>query len=167
MRGYYNLPAETAETIRDGWLFTGDIGKVDEDGYVYILDRKKDLILVKGINVYPREVEEVLGRHPRITEAAVVGRRDAHKGEVPVAVCAAEEGVKIDPLEVIRFCREHLAPYKIPHQVIFLPELPKTATGKILKREVRRLMEEGKLEEYAARVLAARAAKAKAPRAER
>jgi long-chain acyl-CoA synthetase len=146
MKGYYRLPGQTAAALRNGWLFTGDIGKVDEEGYLYLLDRLKDLILVKGLNVYPREVEEVLRRHPGIAEASVVGRGDPHKGEIPVAVCAAREGATLDPLQVIRFCREHLAPYKVPHQVIILPDLPRTATGKILKREVRRLLEEGKIE---------------------
>ena len=104
----------------------------------------------------------MIRRDPRIAEVAVVGRRDPHRGEIPVAVCAAAEGETLDPLQVIRFCREHLAPYKVPHQVIFLPELPKTATGKILKREVRRLLEEGKLAEFAAQVKASRAAAAAA-----
>lgn len=162
MKGYYNLPAATAETVRAGWLFTGDIGKLDGEGYLYILDRLKDLILVKGCNVYPREVEEVIRRDGRIAEVAVVGKRAPHRGEIPVAVCAAADGKEVDPLQVIRFCREHLAPYKVPHQVIFLPELPKTATGKILKREVRRLLEEGKLSEFAAQVASARAAAAEA-----
>ncbi|MDD5557665.1 MAG: long-chain fatty acid--CoA ligase [bacterium] len=137
MRGYHNLPRETKETIRDGWLRTGDIGKMDEDGYIFILDRKKEMILFHGMNVYPREIEEVLYAHPDVAEAAVVGRSDRHRGEVPVAFVSLKEGGRARPADLVAHCRESLASYKVPHRMTIMERLPRTSTGKILKRELK------------------------------
>ncbi|MCX6356754.1 MAG: long-chain fatty acid--CoA ligase [Candidatus Aureabacteria bacterium] len=138
MKGYLNRPRETKETVRDGWLLTGDIGRIDEDGYIYILDRKKDMILFHGMNVYPREVEEVLYGHPAVAEAAVVGAPDRHRGELPVAVISLKEGCRAEASEITEYCKGSLAPYKIPHRIVFVDRLPRTATGKILKRELKK-----------------------------
>jgi len=134
MKGYLNQPEATAESIRNGWFHTGDLGMVDEDGYVYIVDRKKDLIIVGGFNVYPREVEEVLYKHPAVAEAAVVGIPDQMRGEIPKAFLVLKPGHKATSREIINFCRENLANYKCPREVEFKDELPKGANGKILKR---------------------------------
>ena len=137
MRGYYNLPRETEETLKRGWLYTGDLAKIDEDGYIYIVDRKKDMINVRGLAVYPREVEEVLYSHPAIAEAAVIGVKDKTKREVPKAFLALKEGRKLSKKEIIKYCQEKLASYKVPHKIEFRKELPKTSTGKILKRALK------------------------------
>jgi long-chain acyl-CoA synthetase len=137
MRGYWKQPEETARTLRDGWLYTGDIGHCDADGYYFITDRKKDMLLVNGINVYPREVEEVIYQFPGVKEAAVIGVTDARKGEQPVAYVAPEEGKTLDEKALIAHVREHLADYKVPRRVLFLPALPRNATGKILKTALR------------------------------
>ena len=137
MKGYWNNPEATAEVVRDGWFHTGDLGYADEDGYFYIVDRKKDLVIRGGFNVYPREVEEVLYTHPAIAEAAVVGRADERLGEEVVAYVALKAGARADEQDVIAFCRERMAPYKYPREVKFLSALPKGPTGKILKKELR------------------------------
>lgn len=137
MMGYLNHPRETKETIRDGWLLTGDIGKLDDDGYIYILDRKKDMILFHGMNVYPREIEEVLFTHPSVAEAAVVGKPDPRRGEVPVAFVSLKEGERIEAPALIQYCKQFLAGYKVPHRIIISEKLPRTATGKIIKRELK------------------------------
>ncbi|HWP48565.1 MAG TPA: long-chain fatty acid--CoA ligase [Candidatus Limnocylindrales bacterium] len=137
MLGYYRLPEATQSVLRDGWLLTGDIGKLDEDGYLYILDRKKDMLLVRGINVYPREIEEVLLSHPQIVECAVIGVKDEQRGEVPKAFIVLKEGAALTEREIRRYCMEKLARYKIPRYIEFRKSLPKTPTGKILKRELR------------------------------
>ncbi len=139
MVGYWNRPEETREALRDGWLYTGDIGHMDEDGYTYITDRKKDMLLVNGINVYPREVEEVMYEFPGIREAAVIGRPDPRKGEQPVAYVALNEGATLDEPALHEFLRERLADYKLPKHVIVLPALPRNATGKILKTALREM----------------------------
>jgi long-chain acyl-CoA synthetase len=139
MLGYLNQPEETRKVMRGDWLLTGDIGYKDEDGYIYITDRKKDMLLVNGINVYPREVEEVLYQFPGIKEAAVVSRPDPRKGEQPVAFISANEGVTIDPRAVIHFLRGKLADYKVPRSITVLPALPRNATGKILKTSLREM----------------------------
>ena len=133
MRGYWNAPAETARTFRDGWLLTGDVGHRDTEGYFFITDRKKDMLLVNGINVYPREIEEVIYRFPGVKEASVVGVPDARRGEQPVAFVAAHEGVTLAERDLLHFVREKLADYKIPKHVVFVPALPRNATGKVLK----------------------------------
>lgn len=140
MKGYYNRPQETKEAIKDGWLYTGDLAKKDEDGFLYIVDRKKDMIVVRGLNVYPREVEEVLYSHPKVAEAAVIGRGDVRKGEIPVAIISLKKGEKVTEKEIIQFLKEKLANYKVPHRIYFRESLPKTATGKILKKELKNLV---------------------------
>jgi len=137
MRGYLNRPRETKETIRDGWLLTGDIGTLDEDGYLYIVDRKKDMILFHGMNVYPREIEEVLYSHPRVAEAAVVGAPDTHRGEVPVAFVSLREGGGDPVRELVSWCRRHLAAYKVPRRIVVRDKLPRNAAGKIVKSGLR------------------------------
>ena len=138
MLGYWNNPEETAKAMRGDWLLTGDIGYRDTDGYYYITDRKKDMLLVNGINVYPREIEEILHQFPGVKEAAVVGVPDPRKGEQPVAYLAPADGVTLDEKAVLQFVRRNLADYKVPRQVIILPALPRNATGKILKTELRK-----------------------------
>ncbi|MCW2498434.1 MAG: long-chain fatty acid--CoA ligase [Frankiales bacterium] len=137
MKGYYGDPVATAEAVRDGWLHTGDLGYEDEDGFLFVVDRKKDLIIRGGYNVYPREVEEVLYAHPSISEAAVLGRPDDRLGEEVVAVVSLRPGTHVTADEVVAFCRERLAAYKYPREVRVLDELPKGASGKILKKELR------------------------------
>jgi long-chain acyl-CoA synthetase len=137
MAGYWNQPEETAAALRSGWLFTGDVGRMDADGYTYITDRKKDMLLVNGNNVYSREIEEVLYQFPGVREAAVVGRPDARKGELPVAFVALNEGVHLDIAVMQQFLRDRLADYKVPRQIFELPQLPRNATGKILKTNLR------------------------------
>jgi long-chain acyl-CoA synthetase len=138
MMGYLNHPRETKETIRGGWLLTGDIGKIDDDGYIYILDRKKDMILFHGMNVYPREIEEILFGHPAVAEAAVVGKPDPRRGEAPVAFVSLKEGERVEPSALIKYCKQFLAGYKVPHRIVISEKLPRSATGKILKRELRK-----------------------------
>ena len=135
MKGYYNMPEETAYTIKEGWLFTGDMAKMDEDGYFYIVDRKKDMIIVGGFNVYPREVEEVLYNHPSVVEVAVVGVPDANLGEAVKCFVVTKEVLSEE--ELIVYCKEHLAKYKLPTSIEFLDELPKNTTGKILRRALK------------------------------
>lgn len=137
MKGYWNMPEETINTIRDGWLYTGDIAYMDDEGYLYIVDRKKDMIIASGYNVYPREVEEVLYEHPAIKEAVVIGIPDAYRGENVKAVIVLKEKTKLSENELIEYCREKLAPYKVPRVVEFREELPKTSVGKILRRRIR------------------------------
>jgi long-chain acyl-CoA synthetase len=136
MKGYYKMPEETKKTIKDGWLYTGDLARMDEDGYFYIVDRKKDMIIVGGYNVYPREVEEVFYQHPDIVEAAVFGVPDPNRGEAVVAYVVAK-----DPLLTVEqlhaYCKEHLAKYKLPLVIEIIEELPKGGTGKILRRALK------------------------------
>ncbi|UYG96890.1 fatty acid--CoA ligase family protein [Cytobacillus firmus] len=136
MKGYYKLPEETAATIRDGWLYTGDLAKRDEEGYFYIVDRKKDLILVGGYNVYPREVEEVLYNHREVVEAAVLGVPDPNLGEAVKCYVVTNNPQLTEEL-LLAYCAEHLARYKVPSSVEFLEELPKNTTGKILRRALK------------------------------
>ncbi len=137
MRGYLNRPVETAEALRDGWYHTGDLGRADADGYYYIVDRKKDLILVGGLNVYPREVELVLCAHPAVSEAAVVGIPDPVRGEAPKAFVILRDGQPAGVQELLQWCRQRLANYKVPRSIVVVPDLPRTVTGKILKSEIR------------------------------
>jgi len=137
MLGYWNNPAETARAFRNGWLLTGDIGYRDADGYFYITDRKKDMLLVNGINVYPREIEEIICQFQGVKETAVIGVPDARKGEQPVAYVAAAEGETLNEKAILQHIRNKLADYKVPKKVVFLPALPRNATGKILKTVLR------------------------------
>ena len=135
MKGYYNNPEETKKTIdEDGWLHTGDIAKMDADGYFYIVDRKKDLIIASGFNIVPREVEEVLFMHPKVMEAAVIGVPDPKRGETVKAFVVLKDGQSATVEEIRNFCKDKLAPYKVPTLVEFRKELPKTQVGKVLRR---------------------------------
>jgi len=138
MKGYYNNPQATAETIKDGWLYTGDIGKVDKDGELFILGRQKEMIIVKGQNIYPSDVEDVLYTHPKVVEAVVVGIPDELRGEVVRAVISLKVGKAATEREIKQFCLGRLANYKVPKQVIFLDSLPKTITGKIRKEDLKK-----------------------------
>jgi len=139
MRGYWNLPKETSNVLsNEGWLHTGDIGFMDEDGYVQIVDRKKDMILVSGFNVFPNEVEGIIAAHPDVLEVGVIGKPDEHSGEVVMAV-VVKKGDSLDEDTLRSFCRESLTSYKVPKSIIFTDELPKTNVGKILRRELRDL----------------------------
>ncbi len=135
MAGYWNRPDETAKCLMPGgWLRTGDIARVNEDGYFYIIDRLKDIIIVSGFNVVPREVEEVLFEHPKVLEAAVAGVPDPKSGEAVKAYVVLKAGQAATPADIIAFCRERLTPYKVPKQVEFRTKLPKTMLGKFLRR---------------------------------
>lgn len=137
MMGYFNKEEETAEVLRDGWFYTGDLGKLDEEGYLYIVGRKKDLVIVGGFNVYPREIIEVLLTHPKIADAHVFGVEDQAKGEAVKALIVPQPRTKLAFEEVLDFCRENLAPYKVPRFIEFVKELPKTATGKVIRDRVK------------------------------
>jgi long-chain acyl-CoA synthetase len=137
MVGYWNKPEATAETIRDGWLHTGDLAIEDEDGYFSIVDRLKDMIIVSGFNVYPREVEETLFRHPAVADAAVVQYPDPYQGESVMAFIVLKPGQTATEQEIIDFCRSQIAVFKCPRRVVFVDELPKNNTGKVLRRELR------------------------------
>ena len=139
MKGYWNQPEETAKAVRNGWLLTGDLGYRDQDGYFFITDRKKDMLLINGINVYPREIEEVMYQFAGVKEAAVIGQPDPRRGEQPVAFVAPKEGVTLDENALLHFVRSRLADYKVPRRVTILPALPRNATGKILKTSLRTL----------------------------
>ena len=136
MKGYYNRPDETAKTIRDGWLCTGDMGMMDKEGFVKIVDRKKDMILVSGFNVYPNEIEDVVASHDKVLEVAAVGIPDDKSGEV-VKIFVVKKDKSLKEKELIAFCRENLTGYKVPKEVEFRDELPKTNVGKILRRALR------------------------------
>ena len=137
MRGYWNNPEASAEALRGGWLHTGDIGMFDERGYLFLLDRAKDMIISGGNNVYPREVEEVIIQHPAVNMVVVLGIPDAYWGEAVHAVIVCEPDQAVTPQEIIAHCADHLAGYKKPKSVEFVDELPVSGYGKILRREVR------------------------------
>lgn len=139
MKGYWNMPEETANTIRDGWLYTGDLAMMDADGFFYIVGRKKEMILASGFNVYPIEVEDVIYSHSKVLEAAVIGVPDEYRGETVKAIVVTKENECITEDELIQFCRERLAAYKVPKEIAFVEELPKTAVGKILKRTLKEM----------------------------
>jgi long-chain acyl-CoA synthetase len=136
MKGYHNMPTETQNTLRDGWLYTGDIARMDEDGYFYIVDRKKELIKPGGYQVWPREVEEVICDHPKVLEAGVAGIPDPYRGESVKAWVVVAPGESLTEEEIIAWCKENLADFKAPSEVEFRDELPKTTVGKILRREL-------------------------------
>ena len=139
MLGYWNQPDESAKALRNGWLLTGDIGYRDEEGYYFITDRKKDMLLVNGINVYPREIEEIIYQFPGVKEAAVIGKPDSRRGEQPIAFIAANEGQHVEEKALQQFVRKKLADYKVPRRVVQVPALPRNATGKILKTALREM----------------------------
>jgi acyl-CoA synthetase (AMP-forming)/AMP-acid ligase II len=140
---YWKKPKDTKNTIIDGWLHTGDIGCYDENGYVYIVDRKKDKIITGGENVFPREVEEILYRHPSVHEAAVIGIPDPYWVEKVHAVVSLKKGATATAEELIAFCKKNLAGYKSPKSIEFMEALPKNASGKIVRRELREKYWEG------------------------
>lgn len=153
MQGYWNRPDETASTIRNSWLYTGDIAYMDEDGFCFIVDRKKDLIITGGYNVYPRDVDEVLYEHPKVKEAVAVGIPHATRGEIVKAYIVPKDGEVIEQSEIIEFCSKKLAKYKVPRRVEFRTELPKTLVGKVLRRALRQ-EEVEKLEQRSKRRMA-------------
>jgi len=141
MRGYWNQPDKTEEALRGGWLHTGDIGYMDGDGYLYLVDRKHDKIITGGLNVYPREVEEVLSAHPAVAQVAIFGVNDPLWGEAITAAVVAREGMKITLEELTEFCKERLAGYKRPKRIYFLEDLPKNLYGKVLRKELKKRFE--------------------------
>jgi long-chain acyl-CoA synthetase len=143
MKSYWQMPEETEKKLKDGWLYTGDLGKFDEDGFIYIVERKNDMIISGGVNIYPREIEEVLYKHQAVSEASVMGVPDEHWGEAVKAVVVLKEGATATGDEIISFCGEHLAGYKKPRSVEFWDELPKSPQGKILKRVIKESFKEG------------------------
>jgi long-chain acyl-CoA synthetase len=143
MRGYWKQPEATAEALRDGWLYTGDLATVDEDGYISIVDRKKDMVIVSGYNVYPREVEEVLFKHPAVADVSVIGVPDDYQGESVMAVVVLKPDQTATEQEIIDYCRDQIAVFKCPRKVLFREALPKNNTGKVLRRELRESVAQG------------------------
>ena len=139
MKGYWKKPEETAEVLRKGWLHTGDVGYVDEDGYFWITDRKKDLIIKAGENISPRAIEEVLFRHPKVSEAAVIGIKDEVYGENLKAFVVLKPGREATAEEILEHCRQNLTSFLVPKEITFLKALPKSLVGKVLKKELRKL----------------------------
>ncbi len=137
MKGYWNKPEATAEAIKDGWFYTGDIGMMDEEGFIYIVDRKHEMIITGGLNVYPKEVEEVLYRHPAVFEAVVIGVPHERWGEAVKAVVVLKEGAKVSEEELITYCKGKIADYKVPKSIDFVESIPKGAAEKILRKEVK------------------------------
>jgi long-chain acyl-CoA synthetase len=142
MKGYWNRPEETAHELKDGWLHTGDIAVQDEDDYFHIVDRKKDMIIAGGYNIYPREIDEVLFQHPKIADAVAVGINDAYRGETIKAYVVLKPGEAADEKDIINFCRQKLAAYKSPKMVEFRESLPKSTVGKVLRKILREEEEE-------------------------
>ena len=138
MGGYWNKPEETRMVLRDGWLYTGDIGRFDDEGYLYIVDRKKDMLIYKGYNVYPRDLEEVMAKHPAVQQCAVVGKPDPEAGEIPVAFVALKAGARATAEELLEYCAKNVSAYKKIRQVIFKSQLPVSGAGKVLKTELRK-----------------------------
>ncbi len=139
MKGYYKKERETKEALKGGWFHSGDIGYMDEEGYLYIVDRKKDMIIASGFNIYPRDIDEVLYEHPRIQEACTIGVPDPYRGETVKVFIVPKAGESLTEDEIIAFCREKLAPYKVPKMVEFMDSLPKSIIGKVLRRELREM----------------------------
>src|SRR5690606_34997981 len=138
-RGYWNNHIATADTIRDGWVYTGDMGMLDEDGMLHLVDRKKDMIISGGENIYSREVENALLQHDAVSECAVIGVPDSKWGESVCAIVVLKPGVRVSDSELIEFSKSQIASYKKPRKIVFVPELPKLVTGKINKLELRKL----------------------------
>lgn len=164
MKGYYNRPDATADVLRNGWLYTGDIATMDEEGYFYVVDRKKDLIISGGYNIYPREIDEVLHAHPKIKEAVSVGIPHPARGEIVKAFVVPQDGEELSRSDVIAYCRKKLANYKVPKKVEFRKDLPKTMVGKVLRRALRE-EEEAKLAEKEKRHALKQAARSQAGQA--
>jgi long-chain acyl-CoA synthetase len=137
MKGYWGRPAETEAVLKDGWLYTGDIGKVDETGFLYIVDRKKDLVISSGFNVYPREIDEVFYQHPGVLEACAIGVPDEYRGEAIKVFVVRRPGMEVTEEALMTHCRERLAAYKRPREIQFVDSLPKSIIGKVLRKELR------------------------------
>jgi long-chain acyl-CoA synthetase len=137
MKGYWNQPQETAEVLKDGWLYTGDIGKYDEDGYIFIVDRKKDMLIYKGYNVYPRDLEDVINAHPAVAQSAVVGKYDERSGDIPIAFVELVPGGTASEEELLTYANGKLAAYKKIKLIKIVEALPASGAGKILRRELR------------------------------
>ncbi|NLV21450.1 MAG: long-chain fatty acid--CoA ligase [Syntrophomonadaceae bacterium] len=137
MKGYWNDPEETANQLKDGWLHTGDIAYQDEDGYIFIVDRAKDLIIAGGYNIYPQEIDNMLLQHPQVADAMTIGIPDEYRGETVKAFVQLTEGATVNETELIAYCRDHLAAYKVPRSIEIRKSLPRSATGKALKRLLR------------------------------
>ena len=137
MKEYWNLPKETAEALKGGYLHTGDLAKVDENGYIFIVDRKKDMIITGGFNIYPAEVENYINAHPKVAQSAMFGMQDEAKGEVGWAAIVLKEGMDATEEEIIGYCRSQMATYKCPRRVVFLESLPVNVMNKILRRKLR------------------------------
>ena len=146
MKGYLNKPDETKDVLRDGWLYTGDIGFLDEDGYLTIVDRKKDVIVASGFNVYPKEIDEILFAHPKILEACTIGVPHEYRGETVKSYIVLKENEMTDAQEITEYCRERLAPYKVPRIIEFIETLPKSPIGKILRKDLRALAQKHNIE---------------------
>jgi len=144
MKGYWRDPDASKHSLRGGWLHTGDVGCLDEDGYLFLMDRSHDMIISGGENIYPREIEEVLVRHPAVREVAVIGIPDEEWGEAVKAVVSTVDGGEVTAEELIEFCRDHIASYKKPRSVDFVDELPRNNYGKIVKRELREAYWQGR-----------------------
>lgn len=134
MKGYWKNPGDTAAALRDGWLYTGDIATMDEEGYFYIVGRKKDMIIASGYNIYPTEVEDIIYQHPAVKETCVYGVPDTYRGETVKAAVIIKEGRTVSEAEIRAFCRQRMARYKVPREFEFRKQLPKSAVGKILRR---------------------------------
>jgi len=139
MKGYYKKPEETAQVLKDGWLYTGDIGFLDEHGYLTIVDRKKDMIIASGYNVFPQEIDEILSTHPKVLEACTIGIPDVYRGEAPKSYLVLKKGEQVSKEEIITYCKEKLAAYKVPREIEFIDDLPKSAVGKTLRKELREI----------------------------
>lgn len=140
MQGYYKLPEETARAFTtDGFFRTGDIGRIDDDGHLYITGRLKEMLIIGGENVFPREIEEVLNRHPAVADSGVIGVHDPIRGELPIAFVEPREGESVEPSSLLSWCRTYLAGYKVPREIRILPSLPRNPTGKIMRRELKKL----------------------------
>jgi len=137
MKGYFRRDEETASVLKDGWLYTGDMARIDEDGYIYIVDRKKDLIIIDGMNVYPREVEDIVVKHPAVEECAMVGIPDGRGSETPILFIKKKENTLLTEEEIREHMRGKVASFKTPRRIIFVEEFPKTATGKIKKTDLK------------------------------
>jgi len=145
MKGYYKKPQETAEVLRDGWLHTGDMGYYDSDGYFFMVDRKKELINVGGEKVFPREVEELMYKHPAVADAVLIPQRDAKMGEIPVAIVVPRAGAVVSEKDIKDFLSEKMARFKVPRRVYILQQVPRSPVGKILKKELVKMLEAGEL----------------------
>lgn len=137
MRGYWGNDELTAASLRDGWFYTRDLARMDKDGYFYLVDRKDDMIISKGFNVYPGQIEDVLKLHPKIKDAAVVGVADRRKGQVIVAVVALKDGLQADREELLKYCKDHLPDYRVPKAILIRDVIPRDPAGKLLRRILR------------------------------